>query len=560
MSTGGVLSLISADGKQDALITATRFLNTRLMNVAQVRKSRGMADPTPTLADVERTHIVFTHAHYKPHAAIALEYSKVTATSATALGSEITFNVPQYGEFFSDMALHLTLGAITHTGNGNTLNDPSFRYLDYVGERLMEKCAFTVNSNPLDETDYNTYVFYRQFRLSASKRKAWDRMVGQEEPEMATLTQAAGEQEAYQVKVQFTNGNQSKKSGTSGNTHAVLDVMMPLLFWFNLDPRSAIPSVAIPQGQRYIKITLASIANVFVSQGRGTQAGVLESTNVTNPLTTPSLTACKLYINNLFMNPEIHEIYIKRITFSLIRVYRRQTLTVNSSSNSYQLSEVKWPVECLFVGFRPDEANYTWSSTDLGKSNTWHRFSQGSLQSNSLTSMAGGLESIDTGGTFTAASYPLANDATRISVPSSGATAAADIATLVTATDELRLIGTQAKAHTWSKTIDDLTIKAYGITLYNQFTTAFYNAYIPFTYGDAISAPDDVGAMMVTFALHPGVFQPSGHINVSRAREFYLEYNSSYFTSSVTGKAYVEAICLNFLLVSSGNASLRFST
>lgn len=35
--------------------------------------------------------------------------------------------------------------------------------------------------------------------------------------------------------------------------------------------------------------------------------------------------------------------------------------------------------------------------------------------------------------------------------------------------------------------------------------------------------PTDNGLMMVNFALHPGDYQPSGHFNVSRAREFYLD-------------------------------------
>lgn len=33
--------------------------------------------------------------------------------------------------------------------------------------------------------------------------------------------------------------------------------------------------------------------------------------------------------------------------------------------------------------------------------------------------------------------------------------------------------------------------------------------------------------MFINFALFPGVFQPSGHINVSRAREFYIHVYSS---------------------------------
>jgi hypothetical protein len=37
---------------------------------------------------------------------------------------------------------------------------------------------------------------------------------------------------------------------------------------------------------------------------------------------------------------------------------------------------------------------------------------------------------------------------------------------------------------------------------------------------------------MMNFCLYPGTYQPSGHINVSRAREFYLQFVSSYCGSA----------------------------
>ena len=555
MSSGAVLALISADGKQDNLINATGYLNARLKSIAEVRRSRG-EDPTPTLADVEKTHIVFTHARYRPHAAIALEYQKCTSQGAATLGNTVTFNIAQFGEFISDMAVHVKLAVPTHTGNGDTLNHPSFRYVDYVGERLSESVKFEVNGGNLDTIDYNTYVFHRNFKLQASDKLAWDRMMGQEEPVDATLSQASGEQEPYRVQMKYTDGNQTPKSGTSGNTHASLEVIVPLLFWFNTDPRCAIPSVAIPAGGRFVKYTLASIANVFVAQGRGTGALALESTGTT-ALTAPTVELCQLYVNNLFMNPEIHEIYIKRITFSLIRVHLRQSYPVANSSGNFLMSEIKWPVECLFIGFRPDVTNYAWSTTGLGTSNTWHKFSQGALQKKELTSIVAGLELHTAATGYAAADYPLVSSTT-IATPVAEDSTVGGIDT--TTNVFVRALGAQVKAHTWSKTVDDLTVKAFGITLYEQFTTQFYNAYMPFTYGDRITAPSDVGAMFVSFAQYPGQFQPSGHLNVSRARELYISFNSSYFTTLVTGTMIVEAQAINFLLVSAGSASLRFST
>jgi hypothetical protein len=65
---------------------------------------------------------------------------------------------------------------------------------------------------------------------------------------------------------------------------------------------------------------------------------------------------------------------------------------------------------------------------------------------------------------------------------------------------------------------------------------------------------------MITFNLYPGTYQPSGHINVSRAREFYIAYDSSYVGSATTADLVVNAVAINFLLVSDGSATLRYAT
>jgi hypothetical protein len=118
-----------------------------------------------------------------------------------------------------------------------------------------------------------------------------------------------------------------------------------------------------------------------------------------------------------------------------------------------------------------------------------------------------------------------------------------------------------ATAAVQARTIDSLTIKAHGIPIYNDFPAGFYNAYVPFHYGGPnIVTPEDVGTLMVTFGLYPGTYQPSGHINVSRAREFYLEYTSSVISSTTEGTLVVVASAINFLLISDGSAVLRYST
>lgn len=54
------------------MIMATELLNSRIKDIMCMRSNQGFADPTPTLVDIERTHILFINAHFKPFAAIGL--------------------------------------------------------------------------------------------------------------------------------------------------------------------------------------------------------------------------------------------------------------------------------------------------------------------------------------------------------------------------------------------------------------------------------------------------------------------------------------------------------
>lgn len=67
MSTGGIYQLIANTGRQDSLIMATELLNRRLKEIRRLRcKNPAIRDKTPTLVDIERTHILFMNAHFKP--------------------------------------------------------------------------------------------------------------------------------------------------------------------------------------------------------------------------------------------------------------------------------------------------------------------------------------------------------------------------------------------------------------------------------------------------------------------------------------------------------------
>ncbi|ETP09547.1 hypothetical protein F441_14586, partial [Phytophthora nicotianae CJ01A1] len=220
----------------------------------------------------------------------------------------------------------------------------------------------------------------------------------------------------------------------------------------------------------------------------------------------------------------VHDIFIDRVAFTLVRVHRRQTQNLNKSSDSIHLVQLKWPIESLTFGFQPTvnrakntnlEANSDQSSSVSSDMEDWHRFG---VVSNTQMLAADFLGSM-------------------------GA---------------LGLLVKEESSH-----ITTLQLQAHSVNLFSTFPAAFFNSYIPYQFGgSALTAPTDPGLYYYSFALYPNQYQPSGHFNVSRARELYLNYTSSFISSDAnhTATFFVQAKTINFLLISEGSASLRYST
>jgi len=589
MATAGIFTLITNDGKQDRMLMATELLKNRLESVVEHRRAAGMADTTPTLLDIERTHVLFMNAHFKPFAAIGFEYHKVKPDSGTAtLGSEVRFSIPQFGDFFNDMALYVRFEQAVYTPVAAAPNQSVFRYCDYPGERLLERVKFDVNGNPLDEYTSNVYNFHRQFTVQPNKRVAWDRLVGQETPREAYLEQQSLTQPSSRVKVSLCDGYQTPKG-----VHDPLVLMIPLLFWFNKDPRLAVPSVAIPYGQRFLNITLAKakdlIELVTPPGADGSDTGSVPALSVAE---------CSLFINNIFVNSEIHDIFIKRIGFSLIRVHRMQTSRVQDDNGNILLNNLKWPIECMFVAVKPVANTTHVAHPDNKALQTWHRFSKVEYSSQDVDGVASSkIDSVAQAEVvaFMAVALNAGTPANQLSdyaalaktsaagaalFALAGAAAAVAGASAANVRDAVRAADSVSAGDTYAKhpvksgesakvqiskntsTIDRLSISIHGVDLYKEIPGLFFNAYTPYTYGGrSVSSPDDPGAHMITFCLYPGSYQPSGHINVSRAREFYFGYWSGGLVSSANpAELIVVASAINFLLISDGSAVLRYTT
>ena len=668
MSTAAMFQIITNDGKQDRMLMASDFLRNRLISIQLARQRFGYADTTPTLMDIEKTHILYMNAHFKPFCSIGFEYIKVLTNSGNPqYGSQIQFSIPQYGDFFFDMFAYVVLKQPTLVpDSSNTIpsNQPLMRWCAYPGERLFQKVDFTVNGNPMDTFYTWSYNFYRQSQVHTDKLVAYNRCMGQEPVAKGFVDQPnwanSGVAPADITSRQYSNYAFGLQTPT-GQKSGLVELLVPLLFWFNMDVRLAIPSIAIPYGQRFINCTISPGNLLCDLYPRGTYTdnwaspgGSLDYSNGIQSIT--------LYINNIFVNKEIHDIFIRRIGFTLIRVHQYQNYPITTANGNFQLNAIKWPVEYGWMGFRVAAYNNIQDADRRRYLDVWDRYGQVTnvvastpgwdvekltlktgdgftiqavaanpptipaiLGAGSLTLVLDGtntgvvfnaatagaqltldgiagtvitgisylspgdlvtvpLTSFTATGTFTATSVTLTVSAVDLAVGNvtfvettsqfraligysgtvSNLTSAYNVstnATLIVTVQTPTLAPQTSTVKVETPTVVSIKLTAAGVTIIDDFPQAILSNYLPFAYGGVdMNAPTDPGIMFLNFCLFPKNYQPSGHFNFSRCREFQLYYAGSIFSNSVQGEFLLEVSSLNFLLISDGSAVLRYTT
>ena len=189
MSVGGVFQLITNVGLQDKLIMATEDLMDRVKQISKERlaclrlKNPGVSeadlmnmeqDWMPTLAAIEKSHIMFVNATLKPFVAMAHEYSKTPPRQGIPnLNSTFSFTLPIIGDFVNDAVMYIKL-----TGLSAVSALDKVRYVEYLGHRLIKKATFKVQNQPIDYYTSDHYNAYFQYKVPTGKETGYLRNIG----------------------------------------------------------------------------------------------------------------------------------------------------------------------------------------------------------------------------------------------------------------------------------------------------------------------------------------------------------------------------------------------
>jgi hypothetical protein len=596
MSSGSVLSVIVNTTKTDKLLYAQDFLKQRINDIIKnnikITDAELLSLPKddkyltidksilPSMNELEKSHSVFINSSYRPSIPMTSEYIKVPYAQPE-FDSTIKFQMPQVGNFTNDCVLHIRLSAISSKDYRDRV-----RYVAMLGHRLIEHVQFLVNNgNVVDEYGTDDYNAYYQYELSNAHKTGYLRNIGQEIPNIGYIT-GDPVMDMFQEYKTIGNGNQTLKY-----KHNSIDLFIPILFWFK-DVRNALPR--LPWGQLQLSVKLAKEMDI-IGYYDGGGGGAYNS---------PKIEFCDLYVNQLFTLPEIFNLYTKKFVFSIIRTHKahKEIIKINNSNNyKILLNNLKWPIELMYVSFRPQE--------NITLSQFWHKNAKLIKKSYKTPVIAKDPSTVMS--VVCNDDYPISNNKVSIALISHITSILSNVngfyigydliitegfgynsdignnkytiidyiantATLIidgvwydnfipniTTKFELstsQLAINRVTYYQEESIVDSISIIAHDIEIFKSHKSIFYNSYLSSRFKN-INTPDDANIYLIPLCINPYNHNPSGSINVSLVREFYIGFTSKLISSNYPVDLIVLARTINFLLVdaNTGGLHLKYS-
>lgn len=469
MARIGVFNFAINSGIEDTLLQNTKLLDKKLKEIRTIKGE----SYTPPLSYLEQTHTVFVNRSYKPCAPIGFEYMKMQTKGTVQFGSEVEFDIQKTANFYADSVIHVRLKGLRAVSPLDRV-----RYVAMLGHRMVKKITLSLDNKPVDEVTTENYNIHYNFTVPPSKKRGWLQCIGQEIPRVGTLTPDPTVDEFKEL-ILIADGNQTFKY-----QHESVDLFIPIIMFFS-DVRNAIPMDLLDQGQNRIKFEIPNVSQVVSYADYGGGGAYIP----------PTIEVCDLYMNTITLLPQISEIVRKNYAFTMIRVHKGLNKIVSEFSDELLLDYLRFPIETMYVGFRPI-SNYN-------NSQLWYK------------NMFMTRKTIPTP-VITAGSVLSSND-------------------IVYYNEEFPVTNLQLRLET--------------VPALPELDARFFANYTPYRFGDFLNTPEDSGWYMLNFCLNPGSYNPSGYFNATRSREIYLKYISSQISKTKPCYMLVLADCINFLFV-----------
>lgn len=418
---------------------------------------------------------------------VSSEYLKVSPREGSAkFGSRVSYILPQYGNFLHDIVIHVRLEGLSTTGSSTGV-----KYADFLGHKIFKRVELELTNKLIDSYDSDAYNMHYQYEVKDEDKDAWKRAIGQEIPKEAKV-QIPTNNGTYSEYRYIAYGPQTYKTN-----HDVVDLYIPLLFWFCDTPDVCMGNTSLPYGQNFIRIDLADVEEIVAAY----------PTNEYNP---PIISIMDMYVNNIFMDGPIDDLLQRYKKTSMVRLHSISKNILTNSNGNVQLGSLRYPIERLYMGAKPL----------INKDNIedWYKF-------------------------YNINEIPIR---TPIMIPNPGVPPPTHILSTGDIVYKSR-----------GETLTEYTYKAYGNDVFTANISKFANVYLPLQSKNLGNG--DTGTHMNSFAINPKSKEITGYFPMSSVDYLYLEYESDTISAINKAELYVCAMTLNFLCIRDGKAYLLYN-
>lgn len=174
--------------------------------------------------------------------------------------------------------LEATLPRVEVTGN-----DPTFQWVDNVGNILVEEVSVEIGGQEIDKQYGQWFVIWNELTLPEEKREGYNDMIGQQNV-IVNATDPSDLVFSY-------NGLQTPKA-----VQPQTKLYIPLFFWFNTNSGLALPIIALQYHQVKIKVKFRRFDDLHIKKAASGPVGF------TSGAQGPGLVECLMYIDYIYLD------------------------------------------------------------------------------------------------------------------------------------------------------------------------------------------------------------------------------------------------------------------
>ena len=219
--------------------------------------------------------VTFFKAVFRRYTNFSMESIKQNFSGNIDFGRKITCTISRNGDLIHRLLLEIELPTLqkvdsdlTNTGNTTYYGQG---WVDEIGHAIIKSVELEIGGQLIDKHYSEWFSIWNELSLTEGQKNGYDQMIG----------------------------NQTNTQPIYNQDYSKTRFYIPLIFWFNRNPGTALPLIALQYHEVKINLELNSLSNVLLEQRT-------ESADWVKPFSNPnvSIVSCNLYVDYIYLDTD----------------------------------------------------------------------------------------------------------------------------------------------------------------------------------------------------------------------------------------------------------------